>query len=103
MTSDDTLRKECMEMYYSYTTRAEECIVNTSHSFHESRYAQRSHPNDIAPDNFTMNDFVLILPIEMGLLHYCIHFREGQLETQDDVLKVMHENKHMEKQSFPTE
>lgn len=26
--------------------------------------------NEVAPDNFTMNDFVLMLPTEMGLLLY---------------------------------
>lgn len=90
MTSYNTLREERMEMYYSYMTRAQECTVNTSPLFHGSRYAQWSHPNDIAPDNFTMNDFMLIF--EMGLLYCRIRFREGELETQDDVLEVMHEN-----------
>ena len=57
-------------------------------------------PNEVAPDDFTMNDFVLTLPIEMGLLYYCIHFREWECETQNNVLKVMHENRNRQKWSF---
>lgn len=57
-------------------------------------------PNEVAPDNFTMKDFVLKLPVEMGLLYYCIHFREGERETQNDVLEVTHENRNRQKWSF---
>jgi len=42
-------------------------------SFHNSTCADEVTPNKVVPDNFIINNFVLMLPNEMGLL-YCIHF-----------------------------
>lgn len=57
-------------------------------------------PNEVSSEDFTTNDFVLMLPVEMGLLHYCIHFREWECETQNNVLKILCEHRNRQKWSF---